>query len=199
MADLSTDEPDAPPEGWDTLAEGTEPSPPDAVAGLAGEAQALIDDLGARREEIAAEHEHEMPLPGFDRKLWARYRLLGAKRVMAMVTGFADDSLTDQQLTYRAAKFLADAVLDVWMQRDETRVNFPGHSEQAPASWTDLPERLIPPRPLGRAHDGPSAIRALLARDNVVVGHALDVATWMQSADRQVSEKFSGESEGGPR
>lgn len=194
MADTSTDDPDAPPQDWDppeTEPPQTGPLDPDTLA--------LIDDLGARREEIAAEHEHEMPLPGFERRLWARYRLLGAKRVMAMVTGFADDSLEDAQLTYRAAKFLADAVLDVWMQRDESRIDFPGHSEQAPATWTDLPERLTPPRPLGRAHDGPSAIRALLARDNVVVGHALDVATWMQSADRQVSEKFSGESEGGPR
>lgn len=192
MADTTMSEPEAMPPDWTPEDEAPAVATPDVSA-------AMIDDLATLREERAAEHDHDFALPGFDDKMWATYKLLGPKRVMSMMTAFADPSLKDSELTYRAAKFLSDAATAVFMRFDGRRLDFPGHSEEAPALWVNLPARLVPPRPAGRPHDGPSSVRTLFGRDTIVVGHALDVAGWMQSADKRVAEEFSGESEGGPR
>lgn len=181
MAD--TQQHDAPP-GDDDLP---------ATEELSLEGDSMLDDLVALREERAAEKTHDMPLPGYDGKLWASYKLLGPKRVVAMIQAFADTSLTDSQVTHLAASFIADACTGIYMRRGDERVDFPGHSEDAPAGPLNLPQRLVPPRSAGREHTRESALRTLHARDNVLAGHALDVAGWMQSADASVAKDFSGE------
>lgn len=159
-------------------------------------ADSLIDGLGARRDELAAEKVEDLPVPGYDERLWASFRLPGAAETIAMarqisLAGKAEDN---RELVGTALRYLTRPLLGVFLRdADGRRVDFPGYSEDSPAPLAALPERLVPPRPGGRAHTAESRLRALLVRDEMVVGFALALVGWAQGGQRQVAEDFAGE------
>lgn len=163
---------------------------------VATSADSLIDGLSARRDELAAEKVEHLPVPGYDERLWASFRLPGAAETIAMarqisLAGKAEDN---RELVGTALRYLTRPLLGIYMQTDEQRrVDFPGYSEDSPAPLDALPERLVPPRPGGRVHTAESRLRALLVRDEMVVGFALALVGWAQGGQRQVAEDFSGE------
>lgn len=190
------------------MAEATEHAPPDQVpedwtpqAEVNVEGESMLDDLAALRAERESEKVTDKPLPRFGGMLWARYKLLGTKRTVQVVQATAADTrdLSDGQVTRLCAMFIADATVEVYAKRDRERVHLPGTPEDRPVGWLDLPAQLVPPRPAGKAHDGGTAVRAAINHDNMLCGHALDLAGWMQGAEQEVSDEFAGESEGDPR
>jgi hypothetical protein len=157
----------------------------------------LLDDLVQSREALDANQREDFALPGFEGKLWATYRLPKTGKQWRLVKRLADDDTTDSALTGSAAELIAECTVGLYMMGPAGRVDFPGFTKDEPAGYEDLPERLVPPRPGGRAHTPASRVLTLFnQRGSLVVTHAATLAGWAQEGRRLVAEEHVGESEG---
>jgi hypothetical protein len=85
--------------------------------------------------------------------------------------------------------------------------HLPGGSDLLPVAFDsrlDAIPQLCPPRP-GKAHTPETRVRTLFASDALVLTQALTVCGWAMGGGEtpgalaELSERFTGESQGGPR
>jgi hypothetical protein len=172
--------------------------------GIDGGAQSALDQLAALRAQRVADTLRSFPLPGFDDRLWATYRLPEggrATQVMAMISTPGGQGVTSACMNLLGdcceALFLADGI-------DEHgdpigRREFPG-CDEIPMSLDSRLEQtdLCPPRPMGD-HTPATRIRTVFGRDALMTAHTLAVVGWALGGGRnpgaleQASRDFVGE------
>lgn len=155
----------------------------------------VLDDLVALREALDATQTEDFPLPGFEGRLWGTYRLPQTKQAWRLTKRLADDATSNAALQNEAAAFLYHCTVELWyVGPDGQRKPIQGVPEGEPATYDNLPARVVPPRPGGREHDDASRVLALFnGRGGIVLTHAAGVAGWAQSGERAAAEEAAGE------
>lgn len=153
----------------------------------------LLDELGALRERRAAETTTDLPLPGYNGRLWATYRLPDAAKAMRLAALMG----TGGQATLPVAMgivaettrglYLADEGAEAPVRDEDGRLrpgfqHVPPGTDDAPLNYLDarlerVPQ-LCPPRPGGREHTAETRVRALFGRDPLVIAAGMSVCGW---------------------
>jgi hypothetical protein len=174
----------------------------------------LLDHLGALREHRASETTTSLPLPGFEGRLWATYRLPDAAKAtqVATMSAAGHQSLLGTCMDLLAATttglYTGPSDPDGKVHDEDGHLNsgyahLPGGTDEMPVTFAHpalerIPQ-LCPARPGGREHTAETRVRALFGRDNLVVTAAMTVVGWAlgggdsTGALAELSESFVGE------
>lgn len=198
----------------------TEPTTDPALNGTGS----LLAGLGALRAQREAETTTDLPLPGFGGRLWATFRLPRtekATQVQAMLFAGAPQLLgacMELIAFSTAGLYLADPGLEAPIchpagHPDEGHLrdgfqHLPGGTDDMPITFDLRLEKipdLCPERPADHVHSPETRVRALFGRDTLVIATASGIIGWalgagdnIQGALEALSERFVGESKGGP-
>lgn len=166
----------------------------------APESKSLADELAATRKGLTEERKPKLfKLPGYGRKLMAKYKVIGYEEVSEIGEKITDQVRAEQIDDAQLMAFcdtLTEACVGFYTERDGKVVPLeeaePGY-EGGPIRWGD--ERLARfvrlEAPEGGTLRARAIVRGVLGDDNLLVAeHHNEVTLWMQNARRHVEQDF---------
>lgn len=184
------------------------------------EAGSLLADLGRLRAKREEETTTDLPLPGFADRLWGTFRLPKGTKASQVSAMLASDN---QAALGACLELIAQMTTAIYLCDDEDAEapirdpasgqlrdgfrHLPGGTDQIPVAFgvnLEAVTDLCPARPGGKAHTPETRVRTLFAADGLVQQMALSLCGWALGGGdaagelNRLSERFVGESKGGP-
>lgn len=171
---------------------------PEEVLAL-GDKQVLIDQIAGLREEAKADHHLDLPVPGYDKLLWARFRPFpsaktekkaaelrkAAQRGEPIMLSASMDTIIDacEQIMVLKPEFAGDKGLD--------GANLIPIDDEVPIKFdTRLAELLKFGDGIKTARD---VLLGLYPTEQSILGQSVTIAQWLQDTSRKTDEELLGE------